>query len=136
MAKAYNTIGTILKFGTTSGSLTKLCKIKSFPALGGSPETIEVTDLEDDFQTFILGVQTVDSMEFTANYTYSDYQSVAANAGKDGYFELDLAHDQGKATWQGQYSVYVNEGEVNGAYEMTITVVPSSKIEISASSTT
>lgn len=133
-AKAYNNIGTILKFGTTQGSLTQICKIKSFPALGGAPDTIEVTDLEDEAQSFVLGVQSLDSMDFTANYTYDSYTSVAANAGKDGYFELELAHGQGVATWQGQYSVYVNEGEVNGAYEMTITVVPSTKIEISASS--
>lgn len=136
MAKAYNNIGTILKFGTTQGSLTKLCKIKSFPALGGAPETIEVTDLEDEMQAFVQGVQSLDSMEFTANYTYEAYASVAANAGKDGYFELDLAHGQGVVTWEGSYSVFVNEGEVNSAYEMTITVVPSTKPTIAASSST
>ena len=133
MAKAYNNIGTVLKFGLTSNALTKLCPIKSFPALGGAPDTIEVTDLEDEMQTFVLGVQSIDSMDFTANYTYEQYSTIIANAGKEGYFELDLAHDQGVATWQGSYSVYVNEGEVNGSYEMTITVVPSTKIEIAAS---
>ena len=92
-----------------------------------------MTDLEDEMQTFVLGVQSIDSMDFTANYTYEQYSTIIANAGKEGYFELDLAHDQGVATWQGSYSVYVNEGEVNGSYEMTITVVPSTKIEIAAS---
>ena len=133
MAKAYNTIGTVLKFGTTENALTKLCKIKTFPALGGAPETIESTDLEDEMQTFVLGVQSLESMQFTANYTYSDYSTIVANAGTDGYFALELGHDQGVAKWQGSYSVFVNEGSVNGLYEMTITVVPSSKIEIVAS---
>lgn len=131
-AKAYNTIGTILKFGLTAESMTKLTKIKSFPDLGGAPDTIESTDLEDEMQTFVLGVQSLDSMDFTANFTQEEYASVAANAGKDGFFELDFAHNQGKATWEGAYSVYVNGGEVNGLYEMTITVVPSTKIEIAA----
>lgn len=134
MAKAYNTIGTVLKFGTTENALTKLCKIKTFPALGGAPETIESTDLEDEMQTFVLGVQSLESMQFTANYTYSDYSTIVANAGTDGYFALELGHGQGVAKWQGSYSVFVNEGSVNGLYEMTITVVPSSKIEIVASS--
>lgn len=51
--KAISTIGTILKFGTSAGSLTQLCKIKSFPQLGGEREQIEITDLEDEMQTFV-----------------------------------------------------------------------------------
>ena len=34
-AKAYNTIGTILRFGVGNEALTELCRIKSFPDLGG-----------------------------------------------------------------------------------------------------
>lgn len=133
-AKAYNTIGTILKFGATAGDLTELCKIKSFGDLGGAPDTLETTDLQDEMTTSVLGVQSVDSMEFTANYTYETYAAVLATANTPGYFALELAHGQGVATWQGEYSVYVNGAEVNGIYEMTITVVPSTKITIAASS--
>lgn len=53
MAKAYSTIYTVLKFGTEASSLTQLCKIKSYPDLGGAPDTIETTDLEDTTQTFV-----------------------------------------------------------------------------------
>lgn len=35
MSKAYSTINTVLKFGTEASSLTQLCKIKSYPDLGG-----------------------------------------------------------------------------------------------------
>lgn len=52
-AKAHNTIGTILKFGTTASSLTELCKIKSYPQLNGEREQIESTDLTDNAQTFV-----------------------------------------------------------------------------------
>lgn len=52
-AKAYNTIGTTLKFGTTASSLTELCKIKTFPQLNGEREQIESTDLTDEAQTFV-----------------------------------------------------------------------------------
>ena len=56
-AKAVSTIGTVLKFGTEAASLTQLCKIKGYPALGGEPEQIETTDLEDKQQTYVPGVQ-------------------------------------------------------------------------------
>ena len=131
-AKAISTIGTVLKFGTSANSLTELCKIKSFPQLGGEREQIEVTDLCDTAQTFVPGVQSVESMTFTANYLISTYTSLKTNALTDGYFELDFGAAGGKATWEGQFDVYVNEGGVNDAVEMTIVVYPSTVITIAA----
>lgn len=132
-AKAHNTIGTILKFGTASSSLKELCKIKTYPQLNGEREQIESTDLTDEAQTFVPGVQSVENMQFTANFTTASYQSLKTSALKDGFFELDFGGNAGaKATWEGQYDVYVNEGEVNGLIEMTITVYPSTVVTISA----
>ena len=131
-AKAISTIGTILKFGTVSGTLTELCKIKTFPQLGGEREQIESTDLTDTAQTFVPGVQSVESMTFTANFLQTTYASLKTNALKDGYFELDFGPTGGKATWEGQYDVYVNSGEVNGLVEMTIVVYPSTVVTIAA----
>ena len=131
-AKAISNIGTILKFGTSAGSLTELCKIKSYPQLGGEREQIETTDLTDTAQTFVPGVQSVETMSFTANFLVSTYTSPKGNALKDGYFELDFGATGGKATWEGQYDVYVNEGGVNEVVEMTIVVYPSTLITIAA----
>lgn len=132
--KAYSTIGTMLEVSENGTTWSKLCAIKSFPALGGAPEQIEVTDMEDETQTFIPGVQSMDAMEFGANYTLEVYTAVKEKANKPLHYRIKLAKDgsAGMATWQGQHSVYVNEGEVNGAIEMTITVSPSTKIEIGA----
>ncbi len=136
-AKAHNTIGTILKFGTTANSLAELCKIKTYPQLNGEREQIESTDLTDTAQTFVPGVQSVENMQFTANFTTTAYTSLKTNALTDGYFELDFGGNAGaKATWEGQYDVYVNEGEVNGLIEMTITVYPSTVVTIAALATT
>lgn len=68
--KAHSTIGTTLEVSSDGTSWEKMCKVKTFPALGGAPEQIETTDLEDEVQTSIPGVQSMDAMEFTANYTY------------------------------------------------------------------
>lgn len=132
-AKAISTIGTILKFGTAAGSLEQLCKIKSFPQLGGEREQIETTDLEDEQQTFVPGVMQVDSMQFTANYMIATYTSLKTNANTAGFFELDFGGGQGKATWEGMYDVFINEGGVNDPVEMTITVYPSTAITVAAS---
>ena len=132
MPKATTTIGTILKFGTSASSLTELCKIKSFPQLGGEREQIESTDLTDDFATYEPGVQQTENMTFTCNFVVADYLTVKANAMTDGYFELDFGATGGKATWQGKYDCYINEGEVNGLVEYSLVVYPSTGITIAA----
>lgn len=106
------------------------------PALGGEPEQLETTDLEDKQQTFVPGVQAMDSMAFTANYTKESYAAVKATEGKPGYYQLEFgaAGADGMFSWQGQHFVYVNEGEVNGVREMTITVSPSTEIKNAAAS--
>ena len=50
----------------------KLVDIKDFPDLGGSPEMLETTTLSDGMQTYIPGIQSLDALEFTANYTKED----------------------------------------------------------------
>lgn len=128
--KAHSTIGTILEVSADGSAWEKMCPVKSFPALGGEPEQIEVTDLEDEQQAFVPGVQSQDAMNFTANYTYDNYSAVKEKEKTDLHYRLKLAKNAGVATWQGQHSVYVNEGAVNGAIEMTITVSPTTKISI------
>lgn len=135
-AKAHNNIGTTLKFGTTANSLAELCKIKSYPQLNGEREQIESTDLTDTAQTFVPGVQSVESMQFSANFTMAAYTSLKTSALTDGFFELDFTSAGAKATWEGQYDVYLNEGEVNGLVEMTVVVYPSTVVTIAALSTT
>ena len=51
-----------------SSTYEKLCDIKDFPDLGGEPEMLETTTLSDPVQTFIMGIQSSDSMAFTMNY--------------------------------------------------------------------
>ena len=128
--KAHSTIGTMLEVSADGREWEKMCPIKKFPALGGAPEQIETTDMEDKSQTFVPGVLSMEAMEFTANYTFANYSAVKAKSDTQLHYRLKLGKNAGTATWQGQHSVFVNEGEVNGAIEMTITVSPSTKIDI------
>lgn len=136
MSAGISTINTVLKAGTTAATLAKLCKIKTYPQIGGEPEQIETTDLEDVMQTFVPGVQQVESMQFTANFDKVTYTAISASAGTEQFYQLEFgeAGADGIFSWQGQHSVFVNEGEVNGAREMTITVTPSTVISPEAAS--
>lgn len=130
-AKGKSTINTVLKIGESANALNKVTPIKSYPDLFGTPDQIEITDLEDTIQKFVPGVKSVDSMEFTANYLLSTFKALVALQGTDLFFELDFGANgaDGKFTWSGQMAVRVTGGEVNGAREMVITVFPDSDIE-------
>lgn len=135
--KALSTINTVLKVGATGATVAKVCAIKSYPDLGGDPEKITVTDLEDTDEASVPGVRSADDMQFTANYTKESHEAVLAVCGKQQIFELDFGADgaDGKFSWSGQMSVKVNGGEVNGAREMTLTIVRDSEIKNSDAKT-
>lgn len=130
--KAYATIGTTLEYSTDGSSgWTELSKIKTFPELGGTPEQIETTDLTDEIQTFVLGVQQLDVMEFEANYSPAAFQKVKEQAGKDLHYRVKLGKEGalGSVKWQGQHSVRISEGEVNGAIGMIISCSASTVLD-------
>ena len=129
---ARSTIHTTLKFGTTKESLTKMCPITSYPDLIGTPENIEVTDLDCEQQTFVPGVKSLDTMEFEANYDKEIYSTLTANEKKDGYFELEFGTDgaDGVFEWEGMYTLSVLGGGTNEARKMKIVVTPSTDIKL------
>ena len=128
---AVSTINTVLKFGTSKETLAKLCPIKSYPDLMGAPDQIETTDLECEAQTFVPGVKSVSAFDFTANYDKATYDSMAANEGVAGFFELDFGDNgaDGKFGWEGIYNIGISGGDVNAVREMTITCTPSSEVK-------
>ncbi len=129
MGKGISTMGVTLKWGENSSSLTKKIDIKNFPDLGGAPEMLETTTLSDEVQTFIPGIQSMDALEFTANYTKADYQEVLADEGKELYYALEFGENgsEGVFEWQGQHMVWVTGAEVNSVVEMVISIVPLTK---------
>ncbi len=130
---AISTQGVTLKWGASSAAMTKVIDIKDFPDLGGAPELLETTTLSDAAQTFILGIQSLSAMEFTANYTKADFEKVEGDANTDLYYALEFgtSGSEGVFEWQGQHSVYVVGAGVNAVTEMKIVIAPSTKPELS-----
>lgn len=119
----------------------KVIDIKEFPDLGGTPEMIEITTLSDKVQRNIPGVQSLDALEFTANYTLTDYKALKALEGTEKEFAVWFGGTEsgntvtpngsdGKFKFKGQLSVYTNGGGTNEVVEMTISIAASSAIVI------
>lgn len=139
---AISTYKTFLMKGTD-----KLIDIKDFPDLGGKPEMLETTTLSDKMQTFIEGIQSQDGMEFTANYTPSNFKAIEELKGQ----LLDLAvwfggtEADGKVTPTGAFGKFSFKGtvsasivgaDVNKVVYMKIYVTPSTVITFSEGSAT
>lgn len=119
----------------------KLIDIKDFPDLGGSPELLETTTLSDKMQTYIPGIQSNEALEFTANYTLTDYTSLKALEGTEYEFAVWFGGTEsgdtvtptgsdGKFTFSGQLSVHPVGGGTNEVVDMTITIAPSTPISL------
>ena len=117
----------------------KLIDIKNFPDLGGAPEMLETTTLSDSMQTYIPGIQSLDGLEFTANYDKTDYETLKEMEGTEYQFsvwfggtvsggDVTPTGDNGKFDFSGQLSAFPVGGDVNAVVEMTISIAPSSPI--------
>ena len=137
---AISTWKTFLMVKETS-AWAKLIDIKEFPDLGGEPEMLETTTLSDGMQTYIAGIQSLDGLTFTANYTLTEFTKLKALEGEDKEYAVwfggtetagelvpDGAH--GKFTFNGQLSVFPVGGGVNEVVNMNISIAPSTPIKL------
>lgn len=139
---AISTYKVFLMKGTTSGDNTiwaKLVDIKEFPDLGGEPEMLETTTLSDKMQTYIAGIQSLEGLSFTSNYTKTDFSTLKALDGKTEKYAVWFGGTEsggvvtpdgsdGKFEFDGQLSVYPVGGGVNEVVDMNITIAPSTPI--------
>ena len=138
---AISTFKVFLMKKKTTNDWEKLIDIKSFPDLGGAPETIETTTLSDPMQTYTLGIQSLDALEFEANYTLDEYKALTALEGVTNDYAVWLGGTEtggvitptgvnGKYKFKGQLSVFPSGGGVNEVVGMTITIAPSTPITL------
>ena len=141
---AINTYQTYLMYKSSAGAAyEKLIDIKDFPDLGGAPEMLETTTLSDPMQTFIAGIQTLDTsgLQFTCNYTKAGYTTLKGLEGVEKeyavWFGASTSNNvdtpdgsDGKFKFSGILSVFVNGGGVNEVVNMTASIAPSTKITI------
>ena len=126
-----------------SSTWEKLIDIKSFPDLGGAPELLETTTLSDSMTTNIMGIQSLDALEFECNYSLADYTKLKEMEGENKEFAVWLGGTEaggvatptgsdGKFEFNGQLSVFVNGGGVNEVVNMTVSIAASTPITLGA----
>jgi hypothetical protein len=127
---AISTYGITLMHKVEGATYAVLAFIKDFPDLGGTPEMLETTTLSDNMQTYIPGVQSLDALEFTANYDLDDFRKIKAMEGVETDFAVYFGEEgvNGKFMFKGQVSVFPVGGGVNAVVDMKITIAPSTPI--------
>lgn len=118
----------LMGWNTTTNKWEMICPTKGTPALGGEPETIDASTNEDRIQVNVLGRQSLDTPQWTANYSkdaiarirknyadghvhhFAEWYGVEGD-GADGIYEFD-----------GTATVWANESDSYGLVEMTIAI--------------
>lgn len=131
----------LMKKANAGETWEKLIDIKEFPDLGGAPEMLETTTLSDRMQTYIPGIQSLDALEFTSNYTKENYSKIKALEGKETDFAVWFGGTEegnvvtptgsdGKFSFKGQISAFPVGAGVNEVVDMSISIAPSTPISM------
>ena len=131
------TKGTILSVATIpqSGDPTykKLYGLFSVPEMGGTPEMLDVTNLEDAIKRYIHGLKDVGSMEFEFYATDDESDTTTQirdtwntlqtyeTAGDSLFWKLEYPDGEGY-TWQGKVSLRRQAVAVNEPSKFTLSV--------------
>ena len=100
---------------------------------------LETTTLSDKMQTYIPGIQNLDALAFTANYTKEKFTELKGMEGTEHDYsvwfggteengEVTPTGSDGKFDFKGQHSVYAVGAGVNEVVDMNITIAPSTPI--------
>ena len=139
----FNSKGTILSVATVpqSGdpSYKKLYGLYTVPEMGGTPEMLDVTNLEDEVKRSILGLQDVGTMDFEF-YATEDETDTSAQirdtwntlatyeaAGDPLLWKLEYPDGEGY-TWKGHYSLRRQAVAVNEPIKFTLTISLETKL--------
>lgn len=141
---AMNTYMTFLMYSTNGSTYTDLVPIKDYPDFMNEVNTIDVTNLQNSMHTYIMGLlDTGGSMDFTANYNATDYQTVKAlDDGTEKYLAIYFGGQlvggtvtptgiDGIWKFKGMVKVGIVGKGVDEAREMTIHVVPGTDMTFS-----
>ena len=117
-----------------AGTYRLLLAAKSIPAPASAPNTVESTTLEDDTQTFEMGVKASDSKEVTGNLDKKDLQAVNQLNGKKlkimQLYGTDGVGSVAKYAYVGQVTATpADVGGVDEILEMAATIIPNTVAE-------
>lgn len=112
-----------------AGTYKLLVKSKSMPAPVSAPNTVESTTMEDDAQTYEMGIKTSDSKEVTGNLEKDYLDAVEGLAGKKidimQLYGTDGTGSVAKYAYVGQaMATPTDVGGYDEILEMAVTIIP------------
>lgn len=147
----YKTFLMIKKAGESASSdptWEELVPIKNVPALGAERNTIDTTTLRDDTEQLMPGIKRVgDGYQFTCNYDQDKYYEIDQMDGEVHDFAIwkggtgsgsnvTPTGSDGKWEVSGRITVGTADGDVDAAFDMTVTIFPSSPMAYSKGTST
>ena len=138
---AISTIGTYLMKSADGSTYSKWLDIKDFPEIFGDPNNLQATTLTDSQHWSVPGVQdNAGVLNFTANYTATDFSTVKNAEGTEAYFAIWFGDNagtpdghNGKFSFKGFPFAKLSGKGVDEVAEMVVGIVPSTKITFAAS---
>lgn len=111
-----------------TGTYKLMMRAQSMPSPTAPPNPVEITDFEDDSQTYTLGIKTSDAKEITGNLDKIYFDQLLADEGKQvdimQLYGRDGVGGLAKSAYVGQFTPTVNDlGGVDEVIGMTCTVV-------------
>ena len=106
----------------------KLIAVKGMPATGQAGGTVEITTSSDATKVYIADRPDTGDMDFTYNYTDTNYTSASAVCDNVARNILIKLPDGTGFEYTGTLQTWVNEVSVGGAIECTLHTVPSSTV--------
>lgn len=117
-----------------AGRYKLMLAAKSIPAPASAPNTVESTTMEDDTQTFEMGVKASDSKEVTGNLDKKYLQAINKLNGKKvkvmQLYGTDGVGGVAKYAYVGQVTATPTDvGGVDEILEMAATIIPNTVAE-------
>ena len=111
-----------------SGTYKLLLRAKSIPSPTSAPNAVEITDFEDDSQTYTMGIKQSDLKEFTGNLDRVYFDQLLADEGKRvdiiQLYGRDGVGGLAKSGYVGEFVPTVNDlSGTDEVIEMTCSVV-------------
>lgn len=105
----------------------QLVSITKYPQIGGEPEQVDATRLDDTKKRYINGLEDTQALTFESNYLKEDYSKLNDLDAAETMETYRLCFGDKLGTdgcweWSGKLSVYLSEGENNGVRKMSFTI--------------
>ena len=129
-ATGTSTVGAKLSVSDTSGgTYTEIPGLQEIPELGGDPEQIDVTTLEDTVKRSIPGVQDLGDLAFTFLYDKTNFLALKAGLDTTTTYHWKVEFNDGlQVTFEAIPNIKLSGGGSNAALTFTINMSLQSEI--------